>query len=112
MRLAVVPAVTGDLGAFATRTADVVGPAVLAHQLVAPRVIDQRGQVHQGWHGRHALAAYAPAPTWAGSQESAASVARSDGRPLFEQRDEATWFGGAVEGRPGKSGEGVDPDQM
>ena len=59
-----------------------------------------------------ALAAYAPAPTWAGSQESAASVARSDARPLFEQRGEATWFGGAVEGRPGKSGEGVDPDQM
>src|SRR3954451_17340217 len=52
MRLAVVPAVTGDLGAFATRAADVVGPAVLAHQLVGARVIDQRGQVHQGWHGR------------------------------------------------------------
>ena len=31
---------------------------------------------------------------------------------LFEQRGEASWFGDAVKGRPGKSGEGVDPDQM
>jgi rare lipoprotein A len=59
-----------------------------------------------------ALAACAPAPTRAGSQESAANVARSDTRPLFEQQGEASWFGGAVEGRPGKSGEGVEPDQM
>src|SRR3954462_3481487 len=47
------PAVTGDRSALATRAADAVGPAVLAHQLVPPRVIDQRRQVHQGRHGRH-----------------------------------------------------------
>jgi len=59
-----------------------------------------------------ALAACAPPSTRSGAQESAADVARSDTRPLFEQQGEASWFGGAVEGRPGKSGEGVDPDEM
>jgi rare lipoprotein A len=59
-----------------------------------------------------ALAACASTGARPGPREGAAAVAGSDARPLFEQRGEASWFGGAVEGRPGKSGEGVDPDQM
>ena len=59
-----------------------------------------------------ALAACTSPSTRSGAQESAANVTRSDTRPLYEQQGEASWFGGAVEGRPGKSGEGVDPDQM
>ena len=53
VRLGVVPAVAGDRGAAAARAADALGPAVLAHQLEALRVVDQRRQVHQGGHGRH-----------------------------------------------------------
>ena len=53
VRLDVVPTVTGDRGTAAARAADAVGPAVLPDQLEASRVIDQRRQVHQGWHGRH-----------------------------------------------------------
>src|SRR3954447_2741034 len=58
------------------------------------------------------LVACASPSTRSGAQESTADVTRSDTRPLFEQQGEATWFGGAVEGRPGKSGGGVAPDQM
>jgi rare lipoprotein A len=35
-----------------------------------------------------------------------------DARPLFEQRGQASWFGAAVEGEKGKSGERVDPDRQ
>src|SRR3954462_11009916 len=53
-RSGVVPAVAGHGGAVAGRAADALGPAMLADQLVAFRVIDQRRQVHQGrGHGRH-----------------------------------------------------------
>jgi hypothetical protein len=53
MRLSVLPAVAGDPGLAAARAADAFGPAALARQLEASRVIDQRRQVHRGWHGRH-----------------------------------------------------------
>src|SRR4051812_35370683 len=55
VRLGVVPAVPGDRGAAAGRAAHALGPAVLAHQLEALRVVDQGRQVHQGrrGHGRH-----------------------------------------------------------
>src|SRR3954454_6491774 len=41
VRLGVVPAVAGDVGSFAMRAADALGPAVLPDQLEASRVIDQ-----------------------------------------------------------------------
>ena len=50
VRLSLVP---GDRGALAARAADTLGPAVLADQLVALRVVDQRGEVHQVRHRRH-----------------------------------------------------------
>jgi rare lipoprotein A len=59
-----------------------------------------------------ALAACGPPSLGSGTQESAANITPSDTRPLFEQQGEASWFGDAVEGRPGVSGEGVDPDQL
>jgi len=53
-----------------------------------------------------ALAACAPLSTLTGSREGA-----NDARPLFEQTGEASWFGDAVEGSRGASGERIDPDQ-
>src|SRR3954454_7654208 len=53
VRLGIIPAMTGDRGALTVRAADAVGPAVLAHQLVAFRIVDQRRQVHQRRHERH-----------------------------------------------------------
>jgi rare lipoprotein A len=51
------------------------------------------------------LAACAPSSTQTRSRE------RADARPLFEQTGEASWFGDAVEGSKGASGERIDPDQ-
>ncbi len=51
------------------------------------------------------LAACAPSSTQTGSRKGA------DARPLFEQTGEASWFGDAVEGSKGASGERIDPDQ-
>jgi hypothetical protein len=53
VRLGIIPAMAGDRGALAVQTANAVGPAMLAHQLVALRVVDQRRQVHQRRHERH-----------------------------------------------------------
>jgi rare lipoprotein A (peptidoglycan hydrolase) len=53
-----------------------------------------------------ALAACAPLSTLTGSRERT-----GDARPLFEQTGEASWFGEAVEGSKGASGERIDPDQ-
>ena len=53
-----------------------------------------------------ALAACAPLSTLTGSRERT-----GDARPLFEQTGEASWFGDAVEGSKGASGERIDPDQ-
>jgi rare lipoprotein A len=44
-------------------------------------------------------------------QRGAGTAAGRDARPLFEQRGEASWFGDAIEGRKGVSGERIDPDQ-
>jgi hypothetical protein len=57
VRLAIVPAVAGDRSALAVRTADAVGPAMLAHHRVALCIVDQRGEVNQArrghaWHRR------------------------------------------------------------
>jgi rare lipoprotein A len=53
-----------------------------------------------------ALTVCAPLSTQAGSREET-----GDARPLFEQTGEASWFGDAVEGDKGASGERIDPDQ-
>ena len=59
-----------------------------------------------------ALAACTTSSTQTGSREGA-GVAQGGGgaRPLFEQTGEASWFGDAVEGSKGASGERIDPDQ-
>src|SRR4051794_29189198 len=63
VRLGVIPAVAADRGAPAARAADAVGPAVLAHQLVALRVFNQRRQVHQRRHERHRCSRADPSST-------------------------------------------------
>jgi rare lipoprotein A len=51
-------------------------------------------------------ASCAPLSTLTGSRQGA-----GDARPLFEQTGEASWFGDAVAGDRGASGERIDPDQ-
>src|SRR3954451_5017856 len=63
VRLGVVPAVAGDRGAPAARAADAGGPAELAQQLVAIRVIDQRRQFHQRRNERHRCSRADPSST-------------------------------------------------
>jgi hypothetical protein len=46
MPLSVVMPVASHRGAVTVRAADTLGPSMLAHQLVAFRVIDQRREVH------------------------------------------------------------------
>jgi rare lipoprotein A len=59
-----------------------------------------------------ALAACAPFSTQTGSREGASIAQGGDGaRPLFEQTGAASWFGDAVEGSKGASGERIDPEQ-
>jgi hypothetical protein len=51
MPLGVIMAVASYGGAVTVGAADALGPPMLAHQLVAFRVINQQREVHQGWHG-------------------------------------------------------------
>src|SRR5687768_13518400 len=51
MPLRVVMPVASHRGAVTVRAADALGPPMLAHQLVAFRVVNQRREVHQGWQG-------------------------------------------------------------
>ena len=48
MPLRVIMAVTSHRGAVTVRAVDALGPPMLAHHLVAFRVVDQRREGHQG----------------------------------------------------------------
>ncbi len=51
MPLRVIMPVASDGGAVTVRAADALGPAMLAHQLIAFRVVNQRRELHQAWQG-------------------------------------------------------------